>query len=682
VLGGVFICYRREDSAGFARLIYDRLTHKLGHESVFFDVDNIAPGLDFVDILSERVGQCDALIAVIGRNWASSKYLDDQRRLDDPNDFVRIEIEAALSRKIRVIPILVDGATMPRPDDLPDTLKKLTRRQGIEISHTRFDSDVERLTRALSLLEDELCRRDADEAERLAREERERREAAAKAEEARRAAEVEAARQAEEERRARAAAEAERAAREERERREAAEAARAETATSEASDRISDAAAEMPKSGAMARMGRVPYRSLLTASWRNRWRAGAAVAALALGGLAAISLAPLVLQTPTADEENEMGDRYFTGRGVEQDYAKAFEQYRMAAERGSARAESKLGYLYQNGLGVTKDIDQARIWRQKVADQGNVDAKTALRQLQIQPNPPDQTASTNPPPEAGPQEQSLAEQYRKTADQGDPAAQRNLGVLYESGWGVTKDIEQARLWYQKAANQGDALATMAIKRLQPQQSPPKQAASPNPSPAAANQEQSLTPAEENQRGDAYYYGRGVEPDYAKAMEWYRKAADRGLAVAQYNVGVISGVARDIEQAKIWYEKAADQGYAPAKAELGRLQPQPNQKEQTASVDASAEGPQKQGLPPISIDKAPVTPQAQYELMVRYREAAVRGLADAQYNLGVLYENRWGVGGDIDQALVWYQKAADQGYGPAKVALQRLQPRPFAAAPKE
>ncbi len=100
MLGGVFICYRREDSAGFARLIYDRLTQKLGHESVFFDVDNISPGLDFVDILSERVGQCDALIAVIGKNWASSRYLDDQPRLEDPNDFVRIEIEAALARKI------------------------------------------------------------------------------------------------------------------------------------------------------------------------------------------------------------------------------------------------------------------------------------------------------------------------------------------------------------------------------------------------------------------------------------------------------------------------------------------------------------------------------------------------------------------------------------------------------
>jgi hypothetical protein len=157
VLGGVFICYRREDSAGFARLIYDRLTNKLGRERVFFDVDNIAPGVDFVDILSERVAKCDALIAVIGRHWTSSVDIHNRRRLDDPDDFVRIEIEAALERKIRVIPVLVDGAIMPRSDDLPDRLKKLRRRQAIEISHNhRFDSDVEGLTRALSALDEEL----------------------------------------------------------------------------------------------------------------------------------------------------------------------------------------------------------------------------------------------------------------------------------------------------------------------------------------------------------------------------------------------------------------------------------------------------------------------------------------------------------------------------------------------
>ncbi len=223
--GGVFICYRREDSAGFARLIYDRLTTKLGRDNVFFDVDNTPVGVDFVDILSERVGKCDALIAVIGKTWVSSADIHSRRRLDDPNDFVRIEIEAALDRNTRVIPVLVDGAAMPRPEDLPDSLKKLARRHGIEISHTRFDSDVERLTRALSLLEEELRQREA--AERAAREERGRREAAEaaeKAEQARRLAEAEAARWAEEERRAKEAAEAQRA-REQRERREAAEAA-------------------------------------------------------------------------------------------------------------------------------------------------------------------------------------------------------------------------------------------------------------------------------------------------------------------------------------------------------------------------------------------------------------------------------------------------------------------------
>jgi len=159
VLGGVFICYRREDSGGFAGRIYDRLTSSLGRENVFFDVDSIAPGLDFVDTLSERVGRCDALVAVIGKTWLSSADADKKRRLDDPNDFVRIEIEAALNRGVRVIPVLVDGAILPKREDLPASIDKLTRRQGIEISHARFDSDVENLIRALSELEDEVRQR-------------------------------------------------------------------------------------------------------------------------------------------------------------------------------------------------------------------------------------------------------------------------------------------------------------------------------------------------------------------------------------------------------------------------------------------------------------------------------------------------------------------------------------------
>ena len=152
-MGVVFISYRREDAAGFAGRIYDRLAQTLGRENVFIDVDNIPAGLDFVDVLSDRVGRCDALIAIVGKHWLTSANEDNSRRLDDANDFVRVEIEAALNRNVPVIPVLVDGAVMPRADELPDGLKKLVRRQGIDVSHNRFDSDAERLTDALARIE-------------------------------------------------------------------------------------------------------------------------------------------------------------------------------------------------------------------------------------------------------------------------------------------------------------------------------------------------------------------------------------------------------------------------------------------------------------------------------------------------------------------------------------------------
>ena len=202
--GGIFICYRREDSSGYAGRIYDRLTQRLGAENVFIDVDNIDPGVDWVEALSERVGACDALVAVIGRNWNSIVDKDNSRRLDDPEDFVRVEIEAALGRDVRVIPVLIDGAAMPKANDLPDGLKKLVRRQHIEIAHTRFDSDVDRLTRTLASILENLRQREAADIERAAREERERQEAGARGEEARRLAKEEAARRAEEERAERA----------------------------------------------------------------------------------------------------------------------------------------------------------------------------------------------------------------------------------------------------------------------------------------------------------------------------------------------------------------------------------------------------------------------------------------------------------------------------------------------
>jgi hypothetical protein len=175
--GGVFICYRREDSAGFARRIYDRLASGLGREKVFFDVDAIAHGIDFVNAISERVGKCDALVVVISPNWIRTGDVNGRRRLDDPNDLVRIEIEAALARQVRVIPVVVDGANLPKASELPESLKPLARRQGMEISDDRFDSDVDRLIRALSSLMEALRQREVAELEGATGQAGERREA-------------------------------------------------------------------------------------------------------------------------------------------------------------------------------------------------------------------------------------------------------------------------------------------------------------------------------------------------------------------------------------------------------------------------------------------------------------------------------------------------------------------------
>jgi len=145
----IFVSYQRDESAGFAGRIFDRLVSSFSREQIFMDVDNIEPGLDFVDVLNERVGACEVLLAVIGPSWSAAMDSHGTRRLDDPHDFVRIEVEAALQRKVRVIPILVTGSRMPRPEELPESMRALTRRQAFEVSHAHFNRDVDGLIRAL-----------------------------------------------------------------------------------------------------------------------------------------------------------------------------------------------------------------------------------------------------------------------------------------------------------------------------------------------------------------------------------------------------------------------------------------------------------------------------------------------------------------------------------------------------
>jgi TIR domain len=149
--GRIFISYRRDETAYPAGWLYDRLAQHFGAGQIFKDVDSIELGDDFVQVITRAVGSCDVLLALIGEQWLTITDAQGQRRLNDPDDFVRLEIEAALTRDVRIIPILIDGARMPNADELPTGLASLARRQALELSPSRFEYDTSRLLKILDM---------------------------------------------------------------------------------------------------------------------------------------------------------------------------------------------------------------------------------------------------------------------------------------------------------------------------------------------------------------------------------------------------------------------------------------------------------------------------------------------------------------------------------------------------
>jgi len=147
--GGVFISYRRQESSGITGRLYDRLAARFGDAQVFMDVDTIALGVDFTQVIAQAVSNCTVLLAVIGPGWLAATDEDGQRRLDDPDDIVSLEIQTALERDIRVIPILVEGAVMPRRQQLPEELAGLARRNAHVLRHESFRPDADRLLEAI-----------------------------------------------------------------------------------------------------------------------------------------------------------------------------------------------------------------------------------------------------------------------------------------------------------------------------------------------------------------------------------------------------------------------------------------------------------------------------------------------------------------------------------------------------
>lgn len=145
----VFLSYRREDAADAAGRLYDSLVARFGAGSVFLDIDTIDPGADFTEAVDGALASCDVLLALIGRQWLTAADAQGRPRLEDPGDLVRVEIQTALASGVRVIPVLVQGVTMPTPDQLPDGLRELAHRNAVEMTAARWSYDVDQLAGAL-----------------------------------------------------------------------------------------------------------------------------------------------------------------------------------------------------------------------------------------------------------------------------------------------------------------------------------------------------------------------------------------------------------------------------------------------------------------------------------------------------------------------------------------------------
>ena len=149
-MAGIFVNYRRDDAPGVAGRLFDRLSMNFAQSEMIMDVDAMKPGLDFVKQLDEQVSKCSVMLAIIGPGWLNARDEKGRRRLDLPRDSVRVELASALKREIPVIPLLVNGTAMPSEDDLPDDLKPLANRHGLELRHSRFAADSDAVIRALT----------------------------------------------------------------------------------------------------------------------------------------------------------------------------------------------------------------------------------------------------------------------------------------------------------------------------------------------------------------------------------------------------------------------------------------------------------------------------------------------------------------------------------------------------
>ncbi|MDD5579914.1 MAG: toll/interleukin-1 receptor domain-containing protein [Methylobacter sp.] len=147
--GSIFISYRRADSPGYVRALMSDMRNFFGSKHVFLDMEDIPAGSDFPLIIDEAVSNCELLLALIGPSWIDLRDEFGQRRIENPVDFVRLELGVALAHKIPIIPVLVDNAKVPKPEQLPDQIKQLSTLEGVSLTYDRWDDDIARLFDAI-----------------------------------------------------------------------------------------------------------------------------------------------------------------------------------------------------------------------------------------------------------------------------------------------------------------------------------------------------------------------------------------------------------------------------------------------------------------------------------------------------------------------------------------------------
>jgi TPR repeat protein len=446
----VFISYRRSDSAAHAGRLYDRLLAHFGKGSVFMDIDEIAPGEDFIEVINRSFDDCETVIVLIGPRWLARADGGSASRLDDPDDPVRMEVANALERKLRVVPVLVAGATMPGLTQLPSSLAPLSRRNAVDISDTRFHRDVDALIEALE--------------RPMPQPAKPRESPAAAAAQPSRAPET-----------APAPAPAPRPIPE-----PATATAPRPTSESAAAGKVSNpprpvnaerAGFEFPTPTTPLAKALVAGGVTLALLWifvvlvpsitrqtsptkpATAEEAKAEPTPTSVASTAAAPAVPADDPQKRAAEADSKGRAYFFGTGVTKDYAQAAAQFRIAADLGNADSQGALGHMTFEGLGVKQDQAEGIRLLGLAAEAGVADAQNNLGAAYEEGKGVKQDYG------------EALRLYRKAAESKYGPAQFNLGRMYENGLGVKRDLAEARRWYRLAQDNGETDAADALKRL-------------------------------------------------------------------------------------------------------------------------------------------------------------------------------------------------------------------------